>query len=426
MVKQPNSDFVNCILTRPDVTGAHTFAPPNFDAGDQRGPCPGLNALANHNYLPHNGVADIPTIIQAVNKVYSMSLDLGAFLAIFGTVFDGNPLSTDPGYSIGGYSPDAQNILDGAGILGTPMGLSGSHNKYESDVSPTRGDLYTTGNSYKVILSRFIDYYNVLPRDTNSDEQFKSLADFHYQRYQQSLQTNPYFFYSPFAGILVSPAGYSFPARMMSNHSAQYPTGYLDPETFKSFFAISGPEGQFVYTEGHERIPDNWYRRPASEPFSIPAFLGDVVDHALKHPQLLSFGGNLGAVNTFAGVDVGNLTKGVFDFADLTDPNKLFCLLLQITQAAGPDLLGTTFSRGAIGKAFEPLADKIQDLLYGTTCPQLTSVDWAEFDKYPGYSQQYNGYLGKLTGDDGDDDLVGNTVGAVQEQVTDLGQVLSK
>lgn len=40
-----------------DVTGAHTFTPPDFSAGDQRGPCPGLNALANHNYLPHNGVA---------------------------------------------------------------------------------------------------------------------------------------------------------------------------------------------------------------------------------------------------------------------------------------------------------------------------------------------------------------------------------
>lgn len=40
-----------------DVTGVHAFTPPNFAAGDQRGPCPGLNALANHNYLPHNGVA---------------------------------------------------------------------------------------------------------------------------------------------------------------------------------------------------------------------------------------------------------------------------------------------------------------------------------------------------------------------------------
>ena len=28
--------------------GQHAFVAPNLDAGDQRGPCPGLNALANH------------------------------------------------------------------------------------------------------------------------------------------------------------------------------------------------------------------------------------------------------------------------------------------------------------------------------------------------------------------------------------------
>lgn len=49
------------------TAGDHAFVPPNFEAGDQRGPCPGLNALANHFYLPHSGVADIPTIVNAVN-----------------------------------------------------------------------------------------------------------------------------------------------------------------------------------------------------------------------------------------------------------------------------------------------------------------------------------------------------------------------
>jgi Peroxidase, family 2 len=41
------------------VSGANKFVPPNFAAGDQRGPCPALNALANHNYLPHNGVGTL-------------------------------------------------------------------------------------------------------------------------------------------------------------------------------------------------------------------------------------------------------------------------------------------------------------------------------------------------------------------------------
>ena len=49
------------------TTGSHAWVAPNFAAGDQRGPCPGLNALANHGYLPHDGVADITTQTDAVN-----------------------------------------------------------------------------------------------------------------------------------------------------------------------------------------------------------------------------------------------------------------------------------------------------------------------------------------------------------------------
>lgn len=54
------------------TTGQYAWVAPG--AGDQRGPCPGLNALANHGYLPHNGVADIPTIISAVNTGKCTSL----------------------------------------------------------------------------------------------------------------------------------------------------------------------------------------------------------------------------------------------------------------------------------------------------------------------------------------------------------------
>ena len=47
------------VLLKDEVTGDHAFVPPDFSKGDQRGPCPGLNALANHNYIPHNGVASV-------------------------------------------------------------------------------------------------------------------------------------------------------------------------------------------------------------------------------------------------------------------------------------------------------------------------------------------------------------------------------
>jgi hypothetical protein len=58
-----------------DVTGQHAFTPPNFDAGDQRGPYPGLNALANNNYLPHNDVVAWTDIMdQTVADVYTYSI----------------------------------------------------------------------------------------------------------------------------------------------------------------------------------------------------------------------------------------------------------------------------------------------------------------------------------------------------------------
>lgn len=34
-------------------TGQYKWVKPG--PSDQRGPCPGLNAFANHNYIPHNG-----------------------------------------------------------------------------------------------------------------------------------------------------------------------------------------------------------------------------------------------------------------------------------------------------------------------------------------------------------------------------------
>lgn len=37
------------------TTGQYTFRPPG--PNDQRGNCPGLNALANHGFIPHNGIA---------------------------------------------------------------------------------------------------------------------------------------------------------------------------------------------------------------------------------------------------------------------------------------------------------------------------------------------------------------------------------
>ena len=49
-----------------DTTGQYAFKAPS--STDQRGPCPGLNAMANHGYLPHNGIATIDQFIESTGK----------------------------------------------------------------------------------------------------------------------------------------------------------------------------------------------------------------------------------------------------------------------------------------------------------------------------------------------------------------------
>ena len=47
-VPDPTTTF-NEKLQYVSNTGAHAFVAPNFAAGDQRGPCPGLNAMGMHS-----------------------------------------------------------------------------------------------------------------------------------------------------------------------------------------------------------------------------------------------------------------------------------------------------------------------------------------------------------------------------------------
>jgi hypothetical protein len=122
-----------------------------------------------------------------------MGRDLGAFLAIFGAAVDGNAVS----WSIGGPDPRVSIPLN---LLGQPMGISGSHNKYESDNSPTRGDLYVEGNDYKLVLKRFQRLYDA--GKAKDDYNLQTLTDVRAVGFQESIDTNPYFFNGPFPGVL--------------------------------------------------------------------------------------------------------------------------------------------------------------------------------------------------------------------------------
>ena len=49
-----------------DITGKHAFKSPSRN--DQRGPCPVLNALANHGYISRDGVTSFAEVVTAINQ----------------------------------------------------------------------------------------------------------------------------------------------------------------------------------------------------------------------------------------------------------------------------------------------------------------------------------------------------------------------
>jgi hypothetical protein len=69
-------------------TGDHAFIAPGPD--NQRGPCPVLNTMANHGYLPHNGIGSIQDLITGTYQAFGMGLDLSGFLGVYGAIFDGD------------------------------------------------------------------------------------------------------------------------------------------------------------------------------------------------------------------------------------------------------------------------------------------------------------------------------------------------
>lgn len=157
----------------------------------------------------------------------------------------------------------------------------------------------------------------------------------------------------------------------------------------KSLFAISGPRSNFVYKHGWERIPDNWYRR--STGYTLPEAIADILATGLTYPPIISVGGNIGRVNTFTGVNLGDLTGGAFNAASLSQGNNLVCFILQALRFATPDLVSgpgglLTSILSPVSTAINGLVGITNGLLSGLTCPQLSTYDRSAFDYWPGAS----------------------------------------
>ncbi|KAG8705498.1 hypothetical protein FRC09_002922 [Ceratobasidium sp. 395] len=372
----PSTTF-DPVKQKVDVTGAHAFQPPK--AGDKRGPCPGLNALANHGYLDRTGVTTLTEAITATNGVYGMGLDLATFLSAYSVIIDGNPLTLQ--WSIGG-PPGGLSLPP---LLTAPKGLSGSHNKYEADSSPGRGDAYLHGGDSSTLqIDNFKALYNLQPEGPSSNYNLGVLTQHRKQTLDFSVQNNPHFFYPPFAGLLVSQAAHTFIPAFMSNHSADALDGVLTGDVLKSFFAVSGAGNSLTYNKGYERIPDNWYRRQIGNDYGLVAFNLDILRVASKVPGILKIGGNTGKVNSFAGVDIANITGGVYNLQNLLQGNNIACFAYQTFQIAAPDILSGLLSD--ITAALGVITKYITPQFLNLGCPELSKYDGSVFGTYPGAS----------------------------------------
>lgn len=190
------------------TTGEYAYQSPAVS--DIRGPCPGLNAAANHGYLPRSGIVSLEQTVSGLGALYNMSPELAAALAAYAIAIDGNVV--EGVWSIGGPLPT--DLLTGA-ILGTGQGLSYSHNNYEGDGSIGRNDAYINhGDAHSLNITKFTQVYAVGGKEDRYTldkfvSRFEAVQD-------QSIAENGYYFTGAFSTVVVVPAAYNFVINFVS------------------------------------------------------------------------------------------------------------------------------------------------------------------------------------------------------------------
>ncbi|KAF2649262.1 Cloroperoxidase [Lophiostoma macrostomum CBS 122681] len=292
---------------------AHQFIAPTDQ--DIRGPCPGLNALANHGFLARDGVTEYAELVDAVQNVYNMGYDLANFLAVFSIyIADGDWVTTK--LSIG---CDATTRTSYSPVLtGSQPGLDG-HNKFEADASLTRND-YFTHEGENFLLNTTL--WAQMTESTGGLYDFAGLTNYRYDRYIQSREENSEFFFGPLGLFQYGAA--SFVYELMPNGNEGYVPNL---ENTASFFGAQ-QDSDGTWSSVPERIPGNWTNRV------VPYTLIDVVTQIFlmygAHP--VGIGGN--ADGEFIGLDFSPYIQG----GNLTavTPEAVACFLYQFVSVPIP------------------------------------------------------------------------------------------
>ncbi|THV43716.1 hypothetical protein BGAL_1034g00010 [Botrytis galanthina] len=301
----------------------HQFIAPK--STDIRGPCPVLNAAANHNFLARDGITTYNELVDAQQNLYNVGYELANLLAVLGLTLTDGDIVTEK-LSIGCDATSRTYFLPGTG--GSEPGLN-AHNKFEADTSLTRNDHFLAdGDNYSFNGTLF----GMMTETTSGNYNRDGLAKYRAQRYKQSLKDNPNFYFGPASLLLFGAA--SFLYELMPSGTKNYTPDY---HTISSFFgAKQNSDGSYSFT-GEERIPDNWTNR--ATPYSHTDATNEILALYLQEPVL--FGGATGN-GGFDLINFGAIKNGTL----IATPGSLeaSCLLYQLATQNIPSSLNSVFT----------------------------------------------------------------------------------
>jgi len=329
-----------------DGDTAHYYVAPG--PNDIRGPCPGLNAAANHNFLSHDGITTFNELVDAQQNIYNVGYDLATLLAALGLTLTDGDLVTEK-LSIG---CDATTRTSFNPVLtGSEPGLDG-HNKFEADSSLTRDDFFLAdGDNYSFNGTLFGMMQDTCQGNFNRE----NLSKYRLQRWNQSQQQNPNFEFGPLTLLLYGAASFLYELMPKGNHKYA-----PDLETISSFFgAEQQSDGSWEFNGG-ERIPDKWTNRVA--PYTNNDVTREILLMYLENPVL--FGGNT-AAGHFDGIDFGAIKDGKLSLA--VGAPETACLLYQLSTSQIPSYLNGLITPTVEALSF--VASKVSPSFKNLGCP---------------------------------------------------------
>ncbi|RPA86082.1 Cloroperoxidase [Ascobolus immersus RN42] len=326
-----------------DTSSQHQFKPPR--STDHRGPCPALNALANHGYISRTGRTNMEEASKAVNSVFGLSVSLSKFLTGMALLAAGDPWSKvfsigdshefalqEPrgniGDDLGKPDPSDTHIDWRPHMHKPPGGLSRTQGTFDSDSSISRPDAFLAdygaappaagGQELELDvadtpLMSHIDKIHEIAAEMNMNmTNIGVWREAKRRRVEASKRENPIFLTTPFAGIVAGGVMNTlFPSLLFANHSKEQPDGTFDLNILYDWYGVypKGPSGWEV-RKGWERIPAGFNRIHPSKEITMM----DVMSEAstLIFELVLSLGGNVNATDTYEKVDFNVLTGGQY------------------------------------------------------------------------------------------------------------------